>query len=46
MLFASVIAGASWDAVGPRGTFAAGLCFGVLALVGLRMIPKHLAHPG
>ena len=46
MLLASVIAGALWDAVGPRGTFAAGAGFAVLALVGLRKIAKHLARPG
>jgi MFS family permease len=42
MLFASVIAGALWDAVGPRGTFAAGVGFAVLALVGLMKNRKHL----
>jgi MFS family permease len=32
MLAASVIAGALWDATGPKGTFLAGACFAFLAL--------------
>jgi len=35
MLAASVIAGALWDATGPKGTFVAGACFAFLALAGL-----------
>jgi hypothetical protein len=35
MLAASVIAGALWDATGPKGTFVAGACFASLALGGL-----------
>ena len=34
-LLASIIAGALWDAVGPQGTFAAGVGFTLLALAGL-----------
>ncbi len=35
LLFASLIAGALWDVVGPEGTFFAGAVFAVLTLVGL-----------
>jgi MFS family permease len=35
MLAASVIAGALWDATGPKGTFIAGVCFTLVALAGL-----------
>jgi len=35
MLAASVIAGALWDATGPKATFVAGACFAFLALAGL-----------
>ena len=35
MLAASVIAGALWDATGPKGTFVAGACLAFLALAGL-----------
>lgn len=43
MLFASIIAGALWDTMGPGGTFVAGVAFTVLALVGLGMVRKPLA---
>lgn len=35
LLAASVIAGALWDAIGPRGTFLAGAAFTSIAVVGL-----------
>ncbi len=35
MLAASIIAGALWDATGPKGTFIAGVCFTLVALAGL-----------
>ena len=35
MLAASVMAGALWDATGPKATFVAGACFAFLALAGL-----------
>ena len=35
MLAASVIAGALWDATGPKATFVAGACLAFLALAGL-----------
>jgi MFS family permease len=35
MLAASVIAGALWDATGPKGTFVAGACLAFLTLAGL-----------
>jgi MFS family permease len=34
-LFATLIAGALWDVAGPQGTFFAGACFALIALVGL-----------
>ena len=37
LLFASVIAGAVWDHVGPHATFLVGCGFAILALVGLAM---------
>ncbi|MBS0244495.1 MAG: MFS transporter [Proteobacteria bacterium] len=35
LLAASVIAGALWDAIGPRGTFVAGAVFAAVAVIGL-----------
>jgi len=35
LLLASVIAGALWDVIGPRGTFLAGAAFAALTLIGL-----------
>ena len=35
MLFASVVAGLLWDQFGAPVTFLGGVCFGVLALLGL-----------
>ena len=45
MLFASVLAGALWDAAGPRATFLAGAGFAALTVVGLLVIRRRLA-PG
>jgi MFS family permease len=42
MLLASVIAGALWDVVGPRGTFLAGGAFTVLTLLGLLPVRHRL----
>jgi MFS family permease len=42
VLAVSIIAGALWDAVGPKGTFLAGAAFTVLALAGLLLIHHHL----
>ncbi len=38
MLAASVIAGALWDAAGPRGTFFAGAGFALVAVLGLLLV--------
>jgi MFS family permease len=48
LLAASVIAGALWDAVGPRGTFLAGAAFTALAVVGLLFVrrPSRVAGDG
>jgi MFS family permease len=35
LLAASVIAGALWDAIGPKGTFLAGAAFTGVAVIGL-----------
>jgi MFS family permease len=43
LLAASVIAGALWDAAGPRGTFLAGAALTALALAGLLAIRGSLA---
>lgn len=43
LLAASVIAGALWDATGPRGTFLAGAGFAVLTILGLLHIRGRLA---
>jgi MFS family permease len=45
MLAASVIAGALWDAVGPKGTFIAGACFALLALAGLLAVRGRIIAP-
>jgi MFS family permease len=42
ILAASVIAGALWDWVGPKGTFLAGTTFTALALFGLLVIRDRL----
>jgi MFS family permease len=42
LLLASVIAGALWDAVGPRGTFLAGAAFTALTLAGLLPVRARL----
>jgi MFS family permease len=41
-LFASVIAGALWDAVGPAGTFLVGAGFTVATLAGLLLVRQRL----
>jgi len=38
LLAASIIAGALWDAIGPRGTFLAGALFTALAVAGLLVV--------
>ena len=45
LLAASIVAGALWDATGPKGTFLAGAAFTVLALAGLAAIRGRLAPP-
>jgi MFS family permease len=42
LLLASVVAGALWDAAGPRVTFAAGAVFVVLTLAGLMPVRQRL----
>jgi len=39
-LFASILAGALWDAVGPQATFVAGALFTALALSGLPVVRR------
>jgi MFS family permease len=46
ILAASIIAGALWDLVGPRGTFLAGGALTGLALCGLLLIRKRLPKTG
>ena len=46
LLAASIIAGLLWDAAGPRGTFLAGACFTVLALVALVVTRHRLGRRG
>jgi MFS family permease len=41
LLAASVIAGALWDAIGPRGSFIAGAGFTLLALAGLLVLGRR-----
>jgi MFS family permease len=45
-LLASIIAGALWDAIGPQGTFAAGVGFTLLALAGLIAVRERLPQNG
>ena len=45
-LLASIIAGALWDAVGPQGTFVAGVGFTLLALTGLLAVRDRLPQNG
>ncbi len=42
MLAASILAGALWDVVGPRGTFLAGAGFTAIALAALALVRKKL----
>lgn len=46
VLAASIIAGALWDAIGPKATFLAGACFTAAALVGLVLIRDRLPKKG
>jgi MFS family permease len=46
MLAASVIAGALWDATGPKGTFVAGACLAFLALAGLLGLRGRIRQAG
>jgi MFS family permease len=46
ILAASIIAGALWDSVGPKGTFLAGGALTGLALCGLLLIRKRLPKTG
>jgi MFS family permease len=46
MLFASLIAGALWDAIGPRGTFLAGAVFTAAALAALPALSRITAARG
>jgi MFS family permease len=45
LLVASVLAGALWDTVGPRGTFLGGAAFATLALLGLIAVRTQSAVP-
>jgi MFS family permease len=42
LLAASIIAGALWDATGPKGTFVAGATFTTVALLGLLAVRRRL----
>ena len=42
MLAASILAGALWDVVGPRGTFLAGAGFTAIALAALALVQGKL----
>lgn len=46
LLAASVLAGALWDMIGPKGTFLAGAAFTTLALAGLAVIQRRAPHIG
>jgi MFS family permease len=41
LLAASVIAGALWDSIGPKGTFLAGAAFTVIAIAGLLAVRRN-----
>ncbi|MGD9668897.1 MAG: MFS transporter [Hyphomicrobiaceae bacterium] len=41
LLAASVIAGALWDAIGPKGTFLAGAAFATISVAGLVALRRH-----
>jgi MFS family permease len=43
LLAASIVAGALWDAAGPKGTFLAGAAFTIIALTGLAAVRGRLA---
>lgn len=45
MLFASLLAGLLWDAIGPSSTFIAGAGFATIALIGLISIGPRFAAP-
>lgn len=45
LLAASILAGALWDTVGPKGTFLAGAAFTALALAGLAAVRGRFAQP-
>jgi MFS family permease len=46
LLAASILAGALWDILGPKGTFLAGAAFTTLALAGLAVIRQRSPHIG
>lgn len=46
LLAASILAGALWDILGPKGTFLAGATFTTLALAGLAVIRQRSPHIG
>jgi MFS family permease len=46
LLAASILAGALWDILGPKGTFLAGAALTTLALAGLAMIQRRAPHIG
>ena len=46
LLAASILAGALWDILGPKGTFLAGATFTTLALAGLAVIWQRSPHIG
>lgn len=46
LLFASILAGALWDNIGPSGTFLAGAGFTALALIGLAIIRQRARQIG
>jgi MFS family permease len=46
LLAASLVAGALWDAVGPKGTFLAGAAFALIALCGFAAIRTQMTAAG
>ena len=42
LLVASIVAGALWDAAGPKGTFLAGAAFALIALCGFLAIRRYM----